>query len=173
MLILLRFSIREGAGVELILILQACRIHNVLAGSSSMLLYCILHTSTLLRSSSFKIRSVNKVRVFVYLYYLLSYSYFIYPTQSWELAGHVRVSSTPNVAIKSSRSSRFVILIGPVNQFKHCELTCLILFNLSCSPSVLQRASPFLGCLPRLSRTHALFLSWRRYFSPNKSTWSH
>ena len=154
--------------VELILVLQARRIHNVLARGSSLLLYCILHTSTLLCPSAFQIRGVNKVRVCLSF---LSHSQLIHRTQSRELAGYARVSSTSQRSLSSSsRCSRFVILIGPVNQFKHCELTRLILFKVSRSSSVLKRAPPFLRCLPFLSWTHALLLSWRRYFSLNKYT---
>jgi len=99
------------------------------------------------------------------------HSQLIHRTQSRELAGYARVSSTSQRSLSiSSRCSRFVILIGPVNQFKHCELTRIILFKVSCSSSVLKRAPPFLGCLPFLSWTHALLLSWRRSFSLNKDT---
>ena len=57
------------------LVLQTCRVHNVLARSSGLLLYCILDTSTLLRPSTFKIRRVNKVRVYLYnTFYFLRYS---------------------------------------------------------------------------------------------------
>ena len=57
------------------LVLQTCRVHNVLARSSSLLLYCILDTSTLLCPSTFKIRRVNKVRVYLYnTFYFLRYS---------------------------------------------------------------------------------------------------
>jgi len=51
-------------GVGLILVLQTCRVHNVLARGSGLLLYCILHTSTLLCPSAFEIRSIDKVHVF-------------------------------------------------------------------------------------------------------------
>ena len=47
-------------------------------------------------------------------------------TQSWKLAGHARVCSILSCPYqKFLYCPRFVILIGPMNQFKHCTLTRL------------------------------------------------
>ena len=49
--------------VGLISVLQTRGVHNVPARGGSLLLYCILHTPTLLCPSTFKIRGINKARV--------------------------------------------------------------------------------------------------------------
>lgn len=44
-------------------LLQTCGVHNVLARRGSLLLHCILYTSTLLCHSTFKIRGIHKARL--------------------------------------------------------------------------------------------------------------